>query len=270
MKAKEKLAEKIAVKFGTIKRARNCFLYTEKGVRLTDLYQEEGRAILGWGAKGTFTVLKNVLERGITGSYYTDFSTRNLKSKSRLSKAVSELFASERTGFIFRSKSSALTAALSISQQGTAFFMPWNQADQDWKSIDCLVFAPSFPWADSYYILAVKSSLLDAKAEFENEAEVPSPVCAALTRSVYDLIKALQEREEKDWFIYDKVVTRYWERKGPYLYPKIPEERYEEFINHCLDCELVISPDYHTPSIIPFGADKGVFRKLEKNPYDAD
>ena len=78
MNSKEILAENIAFKYGTVKRARGCFLYTEKRVRLTDLYQEAGRAILGWGAKGTFTILKNVLERGITGSFYTDFSAKNV------------------------------------------------------------------------------------------------------------------------------------------------------------------------------------------------
>ena len=59
----EVFASEISKRFGNVKRARGCFLYTEKGVRLTDLFQEGGRAILGWGGNSAFTVLKNVLSR---------------------------------------------------------------------------------------------------------------------------------------------------------------------------------------------------------------
>ena len=90
----------------------------------------------------------------------------------------------------------------------------------------------------------------------------------AYTRSIHNLIKALQEREEKDWFIYDTVLTKYWERQGPYLFPKVPQDKYQEFAQHCLDCGIFISPEYNTPSIVPFGADKGVFTKLKNSPFE--
>lgn len=273
MNFKKNLAEKIALQYGAIKRARGCFLYTEKRARLTDLCQENGRAILGWGAKGTFTILKNVLDRGITGSFLTDFSVKNAKYKSQLSRAVTELFAGDRTAFVFSSKADALKAALSISSEKTSFFRPWSPAGVDWRLIDCIVFAPALPWTDNIFVLAAKSGLVcgddlkTPKIDFEAESELPSPVCAAVTRSVYDLIKALQEREEKDWFIYDKIVAKYWTRKGPYLFPKVPEEKYWDFVLHCLGCGLVVSPDFKEPSIVPFGVDFGVFRGLEKNPF---
>ena len=265
------LAQEIFSRFGTVKRARKCFLYTAKGVRLTDLYQEGGRAILGWGGS-VFTVLKNVLERGISGSYFTDFSSPNGREKSQLSRAFSALFGDERTAFTFSSKSLALEAAVSLSAHSTSVYRPWNPQDVDWQRVDCIVCAPPLPWTDTLYILAVKNTVLEQSSylhhQFSGETFLPSPLCAAVTRSVYDLRKALQEREEKHWFIYDQVITRYWERKGPYLFPKIPEERYADFIRHCLDAHLVISPDYHQPSIVPFGADKGVFSALKNNPFD--
>ena len=67
---------------------------------------------------------------------------------------------------------------------------------------------------------------------------------------------------------YDKILTKYWTRHGPWLFPKIPQEKYESFVQHCLDCELVVSPFFSVPSIVPFGADSGVFKKLEKSPFD--
>ena len=46
------------------------------------------------------------------------------------------------------------------------------------------------------------------------------------------------------------------------------EEMYKKFVVHCLDCSILINPEYNNPSIIPFGADIGVFTKLKNNPFD--
>ncbi len=262
------LSQEIFSRFGAVKRARGCFLYTAKGVRLTDLYQENGKAILGWGGKNAFTVLKNVLDRGITGSFRTDFSVHQNGEKSQLSRAVSDLFGGARKLFVFRGKEKALKAALTLSKDSTSVFRPWNGSNVDWRNVDCVIFEPPLPWCDSIYLLCVKDGLEFDDSSFFGE-DIPSPIAAAITRSIYNLIKALQEREEKNWFIYDKIITRYWERRGPYLYPKIPKELYNDFVLHCLEQGIIINPDYNSPSIVPFGADIGVFRGLEKNPYGA-
>ncbi|MCR4821536.1 MAG: hypothetical protein K5873_01525 [Treponema sp.] len=262
------LSKEIYIRFGTVKRARKTFLYTAKGVRLTDMYQLSGRAILGWGGKGPFTIFKNVLERGLTGSFITDFSIHTDQNPGRLSKALSSLFGDERRAFIFNSKKEAIQSGLALSPAATSVYTPWNKACPDLKKIDCLLFAPTIAWGENIWLLAVKSEKVPEDFTFDNELLLPSPLCAALTRSVYDLIKALQERSEKDWFIYDQILCKYWERRGPYLYPKVPESKYSDFVLHCLDCNLVISPDYNQPSIVPFGADRGNFSKLKNNPFE--
>ncbi|MCR5402086.1 MAG: hypothetical protein K6E78_10910 [Treponema sp.] len=266
--------------YGSIKRARGPFLYTQKGVRLTDLYQEGGRAILGWGGTSAFTMLKNTLNRGICGSFETGFSYR-------LKKAVEDLFASEREVFVFYSKAQAVKAALLLSSDGTNFYKPWSSSEIKWADLPCIVFAPPLPWCQSLYILAANSSLVSKFREiilsslseerkalfsdsdlFPGSEILPAPLYASLARSIYDLRKALQERKESDWFIYDTVITKYWERKGPYLFPKVPRENYGAFLLHCLKLGLLVSPDYNTPSIVPFGADKGVFTCLKNSPFD--
>ena len=78
----------------------------------------------------------------------------------------------------------------------------------------------------------------------------------------------LSERKETDWFIYDSILTKYWTRKGPYLFPKIPQEDYDRFVLHCLSLGIIINPNYDSPSIVPFGADKGVFTKLKNTPFN--
>lgn len=281
------LPKEIYSRFGTVKRARKCFLYTAKGVRLTDLWQENGRAILGWGGS-VFTVFKNVLERGITGNYFTDFSAPCGREKNQLDHAVSALFGDERVAFTFSDKQAALEIGLYFSIKSTSVWKPWNSAGVDPRTINCIVFAPPLPWASDIYVLAVKKDAIkflaldeeQLKAQvqklvtrykgFAGEIFLPAPVCAAVTRSIYDLIKALQEREEKHWFIYDQIISKYWERRGPYLFPKIPESDYQAFVLHCLECHLVISPRYNLPSIVPFGADKGNFSLLKNKPFEYD
>lgn len=259
----EELATEITARYGVVKRARGCFLYTAKGVRLTDLYQEGGRAILGWGGAGAFSVLKNVLSRGITGSFDTDFAPRaDGSAKSQLSRAAGALLGDVRAVSVHTSKQSALKTALSVAPQTTAVYRPWAQ-DADWAACDAVVIEPPLAWTPHLFLLAVKA---DVPCEAHG-VRIAAPLCAAVTRSLYDLVAAVRVRQEKDWFIYDTALTRYWTRRGPYLFPKVPQSCYGDFLRHCLAQELVISPTYEQPSIVPFGADAGVFRKLQRNPF---
>src|SRR5574344_1114763 len=278
------LADELTLRYGNVTRARGCFLYTEKNVRLTDLYQEAGRAILGWGGGSSFTMLKNTLSRGITGSYNTGYA-------ERIAKAVGELLASERKVFIFSDKQKALMTALRLAPQSTSFWKPWSEAADtasakgsmlsarlgvDWRTVTSVIVEPPLPWTAGIYLLAVLDtpemeavlSTLETMPDKAVRSErIAAPLAAAVTRSIYDMIAALQIRKEGDWFVYDKVLAGYWTRKGPYLYPKVNREDYGKFILHCLDCGIVISPVYEIPSIVPFGADRGVFNKLKNAPF---
>lgn len=263
------LYEEIFKRFGAVTRARNCFLYTKKGVRLTDMFQENGRAILGWDAGNAFTFLKNTLNRAQVGGFICEDKGRHY----RLEKAVSELLESERKVFVFSSKSDAVAAALAFSES-TGMWRPWISEEVDWAANDCVVIQPPLPWTDSIYILAVRGDKATAGDNVaakviaaKNTIGLPFAVEAAITRSIYNLIAELKVREEKNWFLYDPVLTKYWTRKGPYLYPKITQEEYDAFVLHCLDCEIIINPDFNQPSIVPFGADRGVFTKLKNNPF---
>ncbi len=253
-------AAELTKRYGTVKRARGCFLYTAKGVRITDLYQEGGRAILGWGGGSAFTVLKNVLSRGLTGSFDTDYILR-------IQKAVSDLLFSPRQVFIFKSKEIALKEALAFSPEDSSVWKPWAGADIRWSERAAVVLEPPLPWTEGIYLLAVRTDIAGGRQPEEAQLRLPAVLAAAIARSLYDMIAALQVRAEKDWFVYDTVLHPYWTRRGPYLSPKVPCERYRDFFLHCLDSELFISPLYDTPSIVPYGADVGVFRKLSRSPF---
>jgi hypothetical protein len=262
------LSTELFNRYGAVKRARGCFLYTKKGVRLTDLYQEAGRAILGWEGASAFTLFKNVLSRGQTGSFICEEAP-----VSRLQKAVSELLASDRIIFCFSSHKDAFEAGLTLFPDETSLYRPWNAQNEKIKINQqaALIVTPPLPWAQSIYILALDAKKVEENPDrllfIRNAIKLPFALEVAITRSIYNLIKALQERQEKDWFIYDPLLTKYWNREGPYLFPKVPQDNYKDFVLHCLDCGLVISPDYNQPSIVPFGADRGVFTKLKNSPF---
>lgn len=257
------LANEIYKRYGTITRARNCFLYTKKGIRLTDLYQENGRAITGWDGKNAFTHFKNFLSRAQVGSFICE-------DKSRVAKAVSQLLASNRQIFYFATKAEALKAAVTVSSESTSIYKPWNPANIEWSSVKSVIIEPPLPWTSTVYILAVSTdaeSSQSVSTSSENQITLPFALEAAIARAIYNLIEALQNRQEKDWFLYDTVLTKYFERKGPYLFSKVPQDRYNEFVLHCLELGIVINPDFNQPSIVPFGADKGVFTKLKNSPF---
>ena len=263
---KSELFAELHKHYGAVTRARGCFLYTKKGVRVTDLYQEAGRAILGWEGGSAFTLFKNVLSRGQTGSFICEES-----SVSRLQKAVSELLAGDRIIFCFNSHKDAFEAGLSLFPDETSLYRPWNAQNEKIKINQqaALILTPPLPWAENIFILALDAKKVEENPDrllfIRNAIKLPFALEVAITRSIYNLIKALQERQEKDWFIYDPVLTKYWNREGPYLFPKVPKDR--DFALHCLDCGLVISPDYNQPSIVPFGADRGVLAKLKNSPF---
>ena len=258
----EQLYKELYAKYGFITRARGCFLYTHKNQRLTDMFLENGKAILGWDGKNATTFFKNTLSKGLTGGFICE-------DKPRIDKAVSELVGKECSVFFYNSKSDAVKAAVSTGAKNIVSYKPWNKEQEDLTSADAVILVPPFAWGEEIFILALRQAQGPRSTFGVGElVEPPFALQTALTRSIYNLIAELPHRQEKDWFIYDTILTKYWERKGPYLYPKISENKYDAFVKHCLDCNLVINPSYNEPSIVPFGADKGVFTKLKNNRFE--
>lgn len=254
--------KEIFFKYGTVKRARNCFLYTKKGERLVDLYQSDSKAILGWGNSKAFTQFKNTINKGLTCLFYNEY-------EKRIEKAVSDLFCSKRKVYIYKSKQKAIKNALKISSNDTFFYRPWNKSIEDISKKSVIIFVPPFPYEQDIYIVCCLYNIVEniQNLNIDESERLIAPLNVAISRAIYDLIEQLPLRQEKNWFIYDKIITKYWNREGPYLFPKVKQEDYDDFVLHCLDCKIVISPDYNVPSVIPFGADLGVFSLLKNNPF---
>ena len=175
------LASEITKRYGTVQRARGCFLYTRKGVRLTDLYREGGRAILGWKGGAALKVFKNTLDRGLTGSFDTDY-------EGRIARAVSSLIGDERVAYVYTDRTSALKTALTFSESSTAFWKPWNPNISDYRKIDCVIVTPPFPWASALYFIAVRPSVrrerIDAGLVPAACERIPAALAAAAVRAI--------------------------------------------------------------------------------------
>lgn len=256
------LSKDIFERYGAIKRARGCFLYTEKSIRLTDMYREGGRAILGWGGASAFTMLKNALNRGSTGSFFT-------REVYQLDKAASALLDNKESGKPSRKVFVCHCASEVKAANGAKKYLPFSTESIDYNKEDIVIIEPPLPLSafSSVTLIAVKAEKSGCIEDEFSSVFLTSTMAAAVARSLFDLIKAQGEWQEKDFFVYDSVLTKYWTRKGCYLFPKIKREDYDAFIRHCLECEIVISPIYDVPSIVPFGADKGVFSKLKNKPF---
>lgn len=227
------------------------------------MFQENGRAVLGWDGKNASTFLKNALNKGLTGLFCT-------QDKPGIDKAVSVLIGKECHVSFYNSKINAVNAAVKNGAKTIISYRPWNKEQEDLSNADAVIIIPPFPWGQEIFLLAVVPASTTVVPEpVEGQYQLPYALTAALTRAIYNLIAELPLRTEKDWFIYDPVLTLYWTRKGPYLFPKISENKYDEFIKHCLDCGILINPSCNEPSIIPYGADRGVFTKLKNNPFTA-
>jgi len=276
------LAAEIKKRYGNVRRARGCYLYTEKGVRLTDCYLDGGRALLGWDGGKARTVFKDTLERGATGAYCGGY-------ESRLATAVRHLLPGEYTEIRWYYDSGATgsvggeTCAVSGGVAGgegsrgacvrdAVLWRPWldicaESTPKPTRYPDIKIvhpitdrpavikLVPPYPWATSLCIYA-------SCAEIPPSDVVPAPLLAAYARAFYDLKTALGTFGENDFKQFSKQLSPLFDRRACWLFPKIPRDSYEDFAKRCLDAGIVVSPYYDVPSIIPWRANKGDIKRI--------
>ena len=260
----KELSEEIFKRYGAVTRARGYFLYTKKGIRLTDMFLEDGRAILGWHAGTAFTQMKNYLSRGLTGSFRTEESPR-------LKKALSTMLNKDVNVFSFSDKKNALAASLSFSKDNSAVWKPFNKVI-DYTSFDAVILCPPLSWTNSIFLLAVDKKLCQEQNENQiqlpGEIKLPFSLEAAVTRAFYDYMAEEKIREEKDWFIYDTFLNKYFTRRGCHLISKVPREKYDDFVLYCLDNHIIINPHFEGETFVPYKVDKGNFSAIKNSPFE--
>ena len=276
------LKNEIKKRYGNVKRARGIYLYTEKSVRLTDCFLDGGRGILGHGGGKAKTAFKDCFERGANGFYDSGLLPA-------FEKSVKKLLPAEYTEIrLYSEKTAAMVGETSVSLDGASekanpvLWRPWldfagkiTEQPTGYPKIQVVyntneVFPavvkilPPFTYATDICVYAFSEKSYKNLAELPQNDVVPSPLLAAYTRSFYDLLNSFSLFTEKDFKANSKALEPYFTRNQCYLFPKIPEAQYKDFVLKCLDAGIVISPDYNEPSIMPWRANPGDIKKISK------
>ena len=276
------LKNEIKKRYGNVKRARGIYLYTEKSVRLTDCFLDGGRGILGHGGGKAKTAFKDCFERGANGFYDSGLIPA-------FEKSVKKLLPTEYTEIrLYSEKTAAMLGGTSVSLDGASekanpvLWRPWldfsgkiTEQPTGYPKIQVVyntneVFPavvkilPPFTYATDICVYAFSEKSYKNLAELPENDVVSSPLLAAYTRSFYDLLNSFSLFTEKDFKANSKALEPFFTRNQCYLFPKISEEKYKDFVLKCLEAGIVISPDYNEPSIMPWRANPGDIKKISK------
>ena len=259
----------IRSRYGNVKRARGFYLYTEKNVRLLDMYLDGGMSILGRRENQAPLVFKQSIDKGLNAFLPSS-------GDYRLKKALNSLFP-EHPHFYLLSEWSKALSFLEIEDNKTDLdscimentWKPFLPSSENLKKKK--VFFVNPPFCTSIKI-AVSKDVLPILS-----SEVSAAEKEVLAKAFFDLIRIIKLREQekglsdeelinsargkkkkqqlvKSIKSYRRVVelcSRFWNMEGPYLFSKLNEEKYETFFKAALDFHIFLSPYFTIPSILP-------------------
>jgi len=252
--------------FGNVRRARGYYLYTDKGVRLLDMYLCDGRAVLGHKSSRIITAYKRELDKGLFGIFPT-------KTKSLLKRAVKELFPEYNSAIYATTQKAIYFSNLAISHsksnienmgandlKDVQIYRPF--LNQNLKSLFLFLPYPSL----STTIVLYKN--IDKTIFLEEDPILPFEA-SAITSFIYDLIahkrkyaiansiktKKMLKEEQHTQKELNKLLPKlktFFNIEGHYLFfKKNIDMPYFEFFNVALENKILLSPFIEKPSIFP-------------------
>ena len=255
-----------ADKLPLFKRARDYHLYDYRGKRYLDLYQDNGRAILGHRPPGVQAELKRLLDKGLAAELPSVYG-------GRLEKALPKLLKSGTwTARVFPSRLKAVEAAAAFLEISPADLKPEDPAltldgpspaglfrpflEADYASRDVLFPVLPFPGAFAPCPVLFRSpGLRDLPP-----ADPSSPLLAAgLLEALQRLLKIGESPDIwKDWKLSG------WKRQGCYCIAAEKPERYEEDFLRFLEAGILLPPDSAFPIILPREFSDGERKLVER------
>ena len=261
--------DEVRSRYGNVKRARGFYLYTEKNVRLLDMYLDGGMSILGRKENQAPLVFKQSIDRGLNAFLPSS-------GDHRLKKALNSLFP-EHPHFYLLSEWSKVSSFLETEDNKTCLdscimenvWKPFLPSSENLKKKK--VFFVNPPFCSSIKIAVSKEALPILSSEVSAaEKEV-------LARTFFDLIRIIKLREQEKGLSDEELInsargkkkkqqlvksiksyrraaelcSHFWNMEGPYLFPKLDEEKYEDFFKAALDFHILLSPYFTIPSILP-------------------
>ncbi|UTC63943.1 hypothetical protein E4O00_08545 [Treponema sp. OMZ 788] len=248
--------DEIRSRYGNIKRARGFYLYTEKNIRLLDMYLDGGMSILGRRENQAPLVFKQSIDRGLNAFLPS-------AGDYRLKKALNSLFPEHPHFYLF---SNEKEAAPYVYQN---IWLPFLPSSENLKSAKAFLVNP--PFCTSIKI-AVSKELFPIES-----CEISAAEKETLAKAFFDLIRIIKLREQEKNLSDEELITSacgkkkkeqlakniksyrrvaelcsdFWNMEGPYLFSKLSEEKYEAFFKSALDSHILLSPYFTIPSILP-------------------
>ncbi len=281
----------IKLRYGNVRRAKGFYIYTEKNVRLLDLYLDGGMSILGRRMNQSPLLMKQFIDKGLSCFLPT-------QADNNLKKVLNQLFP-EHSEFRLYSSDFDCIQALNIIEHGkvdplsldlnpdslqNGLVHEYTKKLQSnlWRPFltendslfDKSAFFVQSPLCSSFKILVFKVGLAD---KFPASALMSASEKVALARAFFDLAKkqafynktknftdgeylravsSKRQRLQAESSLnqYNKVkalASEFWNFKSSYLFPKIDEDSYEDLFFKALDAHILISPDFSVPSFLP-------------------
>jgi hypothetical protein len=257
-----------------IRRARLWRLYAEarpagRPWRFLDFWMDDGRSILGAKGTGLGTAAKAAVDTGLTRPFP---SVR----EARLATALLARHPGYAALRFYRNEDRALRAAEALAPGlPVAILRPFSEylketlppggAASDAAAAQCVsaprVAMPRLPCpaALAPAVLLFRDAA-DASAE---ESDLVPPLGLACAHgSLFELDRFALTYDESLWKKVDRRLGAFFERRGPYLYPRIGNDGYEVFFRAALAAGALISPDPERPSLIPGDFDDGELAAL--------
>ncbi|PIE97763.1 MAG: hypothetical protein CR988_06300 [Treponema sp.] len=238
----------IKKRYGNIKRARGYYIYTEKNIRLIDMYLDGGTSIAGRRTGQAKLILKQKIDKGLMLEMPT-------QAEHQLKKVLNSIFPSHPQVRVFKSEKTAFD----ICEKNYAFKTPeeilWRFCAGDKKAAllqrPCFVVKSCFPTDCGILIFNPdKMKIAPPKSDTIFSAEL-----FAIVRSFHDIKyasvqiqKNLQTNIEPSFL---SGLQKIWHQNGIYLTPKIAPEKYTELFIKALDSHIFISPNFYQPSVFP-------------------
>jgi hypothetical protein len=245
-----------------IRRARLWRLYAQDRLpgrpwRFLDLWMDDGRSILGAKGTGLGTVAKAAIDVGLTRPFP---SVR----EARLAKALLARHPGYAAVRFYRDEDRALRAAESAAPgvpmtvlRPFAEFLKRRTGEE----AEPRVALPRLPCPAA---LAPAALLFrdGADAETAGGDLVPPLQLAAAHAALFELERFARVYREGLWQKADRRLRPFFERRGPYLYPRVGADGYEAFFSAALAAGVLVSPDPERPSILPGDFDDGELAAL--------
>ncbi|MGM0432886.1 MAG: glutamate-1-semialdehyde aminotransferase [Spirochaetota bacterium] len=253
-----KVVEQSAFKMPIIVRARGYRLYDQKGRRYIDLYQNNGRAVLGHRPEGLNQVMKATASRGLFAEYpsvydkrlekilklmFTDYSKFRLyANRERAMEALSLALGKQVRGRNITDP--AMTDQTSEKLMFWRPFIPEQQVKPD-------LLLPIFPFPGSFvpYVVCIRNVQLLKKMP---ASDMISPfLLDGLIKSISLLIRTMHSPTGSGSEFQRLIDVLEWDRRGPYINTRLESVAYAEVFKKALEQGVLLPPGENYPVIIP-------------------